>query len=113
MSPHREPRSPGVKVRPPMQSQPVDSNPPMLPAAGCITNEDLWVVVQRLDTGQREILGALKGNNLGNKGVLPRLDDIEERQDKQDRKMIKWGGMVAGGAVALTMLKDWIFPHKS
>lgn len=112
MNPHYEPKSPGVRPRIPMPSQPLDSNPPM-PAPACITNEILWDEVQILKGTTREILVALKGNDYGTKGVIPRLDEIEVKQEAQDRKLIKWAGMAAGAGLVLSVLKDWVFPvHK-
>lgn len=117
MNPANEPRSPGVK-RKPMISQPLDSNPP-IPTPACITNEDLWVEVQGLKGTTREILVALKGNNLGTKGLIPRVEDAEsgikenaQQLKKQKNKVAKWAAFAAGVAFAAGLLKDWLF-HKA
>ncbi len=116
MNPHREPRSPGIK-RQPMPSQPLDSNPP-IPVPSCVTNEDLWNEVQEVRTTTVKILDAIKGNNLGNPGILPTLAEhavqIEENTSaikKQKNKVAKWAAFAAGVAFAASWLKDWIL-HK-
>lgn len=83
----------------------------MLPAPPCVSNEDLWNQVQLLHASNHQILVAFKGNNLGTKGVIPRIEDLEVKQEATDRKLIKWAGIGAGFALALGMIKDWIF-HK-
>ncbi len=92
--------------------QPTDSNSPLLPAPPCVSNEDLWQQVQDVKGTTNEILVAMKGNKLGTKGLIPRVDELEVKQEETDRKLIKWAGIGAGFAVAMGLIKDWIF-HKS
>ena len=87
------------------------SNPP-LPAPPCVTNEDLAEEIQHIKVGVYEIKMALTGNKLGTKGVIPRLDELEVKQESSDRKLIKWSGMAAGAGLLLATLKDWVLPHK-
>lgn len=55
---------------------------------------------------------ALTGNNLGQRGVFPRLDEVERKVELHDRKLLVWGSIIAAVLTALTFLKDLLFHSK-
>lgn len=55
---------------------------------------------------------ALTGNNLGQRGVFPRLDEVERKVELHDRKLLVWGSLIAAALTVVTFLKDLFF-HKS
>lgn len=64
---------------------------------------------------QTRIMTALTGDDLGTKGVIPRQDAAEKelvatnaRIDQIDRRLVRWGGIVAGASLALGLFKDAI-----
>jgi hypothetical protein len=75
-----------------------------------MSTDDLSAIHRRLDSQDATlsaIHGALVGNgSLGNKGLVTRLERAEESIKEHDAKMIRWGGIIAGASVALSLVKD-------
>ena len=67
--------------------------------------------LKRLEKGQKEILVALKGDDLGNKGIIPRVEETEKYISK-DRKQKRYvagffAGIIVIGQTAVEFLKGW------
>lgn len=43
---------------------------------------------------------------LGNRGLVHRVDTVEEKVEKHDRKLLVWGSLVATIATAVGLAKD-------
>jgi hypothetical protein len=89
-----------------------DSNSPLLPASPCITNEDLARKIDRVETVVKSIHISMTGDLMGNKGVIPRVDTLEDKVEKHDRKLLVWGSMIVAAGAAAEFLKDLIFHPK-
>jgi hypothetical protein len=105
--------------RPTMRSDDENSNSALIPSAPCVSNEMLANDLNEVKVIVYEIKGALKGNEYGNLGLInradkseKRMDELEVRQEDTERKLIKWSGIGAGVALAIGLIKDWIFPHR-
>lgn len=71
-----------------------------------MSHDEIQALHKKLD----EIHGALVGNpELGHKGIVPRMEEAEERLDGHDKTMWKWGGIAVGVSVVVTTLKDKLF----
>lgn len=78
-----------------------------------MSTDEISAIHLRLDKQDRTldaIHAALVGNpSLGHKGLVARVEANERAVDGHDRKMIKWGGMIAGASLALQFAKDKVF----
>lgn len=53
------------------------------------------------------IHNALVGNpQLGHKGLVPRVDTLEQGYRDHDNKLLRWGGIVTGVSLTASLLKD-------
>lgn len=58
----------------------------------------------------REMHAALVGNkDLGNPGIVKRLEVVENKQKDADRTMLKWAGVATGVSLVATAFKDKLF----
>lgn len=55
-----------------------------------------------------ELKTALIGNKLGQKGVIPRLDDVEKTQAEQGKSITKAYILLSGAGVTLLFFKEYI-----
>ena len=78
--------------------------PPQQPAVRDVLNEI------RADINL--IKHALTGNTLGQRGVFPRLDEVERKVELHDRKLALWGALAVIAGVVLSFVKDLVFNHK-
>lgn len=84
-----------------------------LPTSPCVVSTDVAEQLRQIHATQQEIKTALIGNPaLGHQGLVTRVERIEERVEKHDRKLLVWGSLVAAAAVAIEFLKD-IFTARS
>jgi hypothetical protein len=100
-----------------MSLHPDDTTPPMKPAPSCATHDERMVFIEET---VRDIKIALVGNKLGQKGVIPRLADAEEKFAahivEDDRRFtrventVKWASGALAGVVAA--FKFWEFTKK-
>lgn len=90
---------------------------PMMPASACATNDDRLVFIERT---VRDIHVALVGNDLGQKGVIPRQQEAEEKfaehivEDNRRFNKIEFTIKWASGAVAglFAAIKFWEYLKK-
>lgn len=59
-----------------------------------------------METGIYDIKTALIGNKFGHKGLVTRMDDVEIKTEKHDRKLLVWGSILTAAGTALVFLKD-------
>lgn len=72
-----------------------------------ITGEELRNHIINLRQDMKEIKVALKGNELGTPGVLPRLTNVESKCEAHDRKLLVWGAILTAAGSAAVFLKDF------
>jgi hypothetical protein len=86
-----------------------ETHPPMLPAAPCMATPDVAEQLREIRETQQEIRTALVGNpKLGHKGLVARVETVEQLAERHDRKLLV-GGAIVTAAVGLTQfLKDKI-----
>ena len=64
--------------------------------------------LERMETGIYDIKVALVGNELGHKGLIPRLEKVEVQTEQHDRKLLVWGGILSAAGVVLIYIKDFL-----
>lgn len=62
----------------------------------------------RMESGIEEIKTALIGSALGHKGIIPRLDVVENKCDQHDRKLLVWGAILSAAGLVTVYLKEYI-----
>lgn len=67
--------------------------------------------LQNIEAAVYEIRSALVGNpKLGHRGLFQRVETIEDRVEKHDRKLLVWGTVLTAAGTAATFLKDKLWP---
>jgi hypothetical protein len=74
-----------------------------LPAPPCLADDlkEIRDTVDRIHT-------ALIGNDLGQKGIIPRLADAEKKLEEHDRQFLRWAAVISAVGVLFVVLKDTI-----
>ena len=63
----------------------------------------------RFIDGIARVERALVGEpSLGNRGLVHRVDLVEDKVEKHDRKLLVWGSLIAAIGTAASFAKDWI-----
>ena len=66
--------------------------------------------IQSIKDSLHRIEQALMGDpTMGHRGIVSRLETVEQQQNEQGKKLILWGGIAAGVSIALTHLKTKVF----
>ncbi len=86
-----------------------DSNAPIQPQQ---TQPSIRDTINDIRDDVNLIKHALTGNNLGQRGVFPRLDEVERKVELHDRKLALWGALAVIAGTVLSLIKDLIFSHK-
>lgn len=75
-----------------------------------MSTDDISAIHRRLDSQDQTlsaIHSALVGNPaMGHKGIVSRMEAAEGAIADHNGKMVRWGGMVAGATLALSLVKD-------
>lgn len=78
-----------------------------------MSDDQISTITRRLDTQDKllgEIHGALVGNGaLGNSGLVNRIAHLEKGQERLNKDMTKWAGVVTGGVFVLQFVKSKLF----
>lgn len=78
-----------------------------------MSDDQISTITRRLDAQDKllsEIHGALVGNaGLGNSGLVARISHLESAQQRMDRNMTKWAGVVTGGVFVIQFVKNKLF----
>jgi len=91
-----------------------DSDPPMLPASNCLTLDDIAERLGRIEINQHEIKTAVCGNrNFGQPGIIGEVAELKKvtvdlklTQEQIDRKLFRFGTVMAVGWGAIMVIKD-------
>jgi hypothetical protein len=86
-----------------------DETTPPLPAAPCVSIEEVGSHIQTIRSDIREIKTALVGNRLGQKGIIPRLETVEATVEKHDRKLFLWGSILTVVGIVAAFIRDLLF----
>lgn len=80
-----------------------------LPAAPCLAIPEVTEQLRAIRETQQEIRTALIGNPaLGHKGLVARVEAVEQLTERHDRKLLVWGGIVSAAVVAAQFLQEKI-----
>lgn len=80
-----------------------------LPAAPCLATTEVTEQLRAIRDTQQEIRTALIGNPaLGHKGLIARVEAVEQLADRHDRKLLVWGGIVSAFVVTAQFLQEKI-----
>lgn len=100
-----------------LRNDPDGTTPPMHPAPSCATHDERIIFIEET---VRDIKTALVGNKLGQRGVIPRLQEAEDKfaahiveDDRRFTKVestIKWASGVVAGVIAA--FKFWEYTQK-
>lgn len=75
-----------------------------------MSTDEISSIHKRLDGHEailNEIRTAIVGNQaLGNAGIASRLKDVEEKANAIDKKLLTWGGLVAGAVFGTKAIID-------
>lgn len=86
-----------------------ETTPPMLPAPACVATPDVAEQLREIRDTQQEIRTALIGNpKLGHKGLVARVEAVEQLAERHDRKLLVWGGIVSAAVVTAQFLQEKI-----
>lgn len=76
-----------------------------------MSQDELSARLDKQDALLQSIHTALIGNPaLGNRGLVKRVEVIEEKVETHNHKLLAWGGVVTGVVFAISYLKEKIFP---
>jgi hypothetical protein len=62
--------------------------------------------IQSIRDSLKRIETALMGDELGNRGVVPRLSDAEKKLEIHDRKFLQWGTILTVTGTIIMFIKD-------
>lgn len=65
--------------------------------------DELATIKETLARIEKAIIG---DKEMGQRGIVERLTDLEKQIADHDKKLILWGGIVTGAVFALTHLRD-------
>jgi hypothetical protein len=68
--------------------------------------DELATIKETLHRIEKAIVG---DREMGQRGIVVRLDELEKHIAEHDKKMVLWGGIITGCVFALTHLKDKFF----
>lgn len=98
-----------------MKPQPEETQPPFAArllrspsmAPPDSTEDDNKKQLREIAEAVHEIRNALVGNpRLGHRGLFHRVEVVEDRVEKHDRKLLVWGSVLTAAGVTLTFVKD-------
>jgi len=75
-----------------------------------MSTDEITAIHKRLDNQDhvlQEIRAAIVGNpTMGTPGIASRLKDVEEKANAIDKKLLTWGGLVAGAVFGTKAIID-------
>ena len=95
---------------PPKKSQymALPDSPDDRPGISCVMIDAS--VVEEIRSGIQSLNCALRGDEYGNRGIIRRVEDLEASEKAVTKKLVLWGGIVAGASFVLSFVKSFIFP---
>lgn len=85
------------------------NSPENHPAPACVATPEVTEQLRAIREVQQEIRTALIGNpSLGHKGLVTRVEAVEQLAERHDRKLLVWGGIVSSAVVAAQFLQEKI-----
>lgn len=68
-----------------------------------MSSDELRTIKDTLARIEKALIG---DEEMGQRGIVQRLTDLEKQIADHDKKLVLWGGMVTGIVFALTHLRD-------
>lgn len=74
-----------------------------------VASQEVMAEAQKqLAEQQSRLMTALVGDDLGTTGIVKRLATVEKHAEETDKKLVRWGSLVAGASLTLGLLKDQV-----
>lgn len=77
-----------------------------------VSNEQLAEQLSIVTDLVHEVRDSIMGNpSMGNKGLASRLEVVEDKTEKHDRKLLVWGSVLIAAGISAQFLKDFVLRH--
>ncbi len=87
-----------------------DDTTPPLPAMPCVASPTVEARLGNIEEGLHEIKLALVGNpKLGHRGLVARVELVETKVERHDRKLLVWGAIITAAGTGAAFAAQIIF----